>query len=59
MSQALAFSSELDKQLSRWVGAIPVLVPLGCILCTVAHLSFSLVTQSVKSAFPGGSVGTR
>lgn len=28
MSQALAFSSELDKQLSRWVGAIPVLVPL-------------------------------
>ena len=28
MSQALAFSSSLDKQLSRWLGAIPVLVPI-------------------------------
>jgi len=28
MSQAIAFSSGLDKQLSRWLGAIPVLVPI-------------------------------
>jgi len=28
MSQALEFSFGLDKQLSRWLGAIPVLIPL-------------------------------
>ena len=28
MSQAIAFSPGLDKQLSRWLGAIPVLVPI-------------------------------
>ena len=28
MSQVLEFSSSLDKQLSRWLGAIPVLVPI-------------------------------
>jgi transposase len=28
MSQALEFSSNMDKQLSRWLGAIPVLMPI-------------------------------
>ena len=28
MSQALEFSSNIDEQLSRWLGAIPVLMPI-------------------------------
>ena len=28
MSQATEFSSNIDEQLSRWLGAIPVLMPI-------------------------------
>jgi hypothetical protein len=28
MSQAIEFASNVDKQLSRWLGAIPVLMPI-------------------------------
>ncbi len=28
MSQAIEFSSNIDEQLSRWLGAIPILLPI-------------------------------
>jgi hypothetical protein len=28
MSQAVEFSSSIDEQLSRWLGAIPILIPI-------------------------------
>ena len=39
MSQAIAFSSGLEKQLSRWLGAIPVLVPIFQRLTVVSILN--------------------
>ena len=32
MSQALEFSSNIEEQLSRWLGAIPVLMPMKRLL---------------------------
>jgi len=39
MSQALAFSSRIEKHLSRWLGAIPVLVPIFQRLTVVSILN--------------------
>ena len=45
MSQALEFSSNIDEQLSCWLGAIPVLIP---ILQRLNVVSISIATALVK-----------
>ena len=55
MSQAEAFSSDLEKQLSKWLGAIPLLIPTTWKLMFFQTKSDTLNTSN-PNLLPFGNV---